>query len=179
MAERRIHRMKVLIVDDNHHMVNIVKTILRGLGLKDFFDARSPIEALELLRTTPVDLIITDYAMEPVDGFQFVKKLRAAEDNQTRFVPVIMLTAYSEKSRVEAARDSGVNEFCTKPVTAEELYKKVRSIVNHPRTFVRTKAYFGPDRRRRDGDHFEGEERRDADRDETVEPPAPKTTVPV
>lgn len=168
----------MLIVDDNHHMVNIVKTILRGFGMKDFFDARSPVEALELLRTTPVDMIVTDYAMEPVDGFQFVKKIRTAEDSQTRFVPVIMLTAYSEKSRVEAARDSGVNEFCTKPVTAEELYKKVRSIVNHPRTFVRTQGYFGPDRRRRENDHFEGEERRDADRDESVAMPAPKATEP-
>lgn len=164
--------MRVLVVDDNQHMVNIVKTILRGFGVKEFFDARDPSDAFNLLRSTQIDLIITDYAMEPMDGCQFVRSLRRADDNPIRFIPVIMLTAYSERSRVEGARDAGVNEFCTKPVTAIELYKKVRAITNAPRAFVRTDVYFGPDRRRHSADGFDGEERRDKDRDETVEQPA-------
>lgn len=163
-----------MIVDDNHHMVNIVKTILRGFGIKEFLDARTATEALTLLRTSAVDMIVTDYAMEPMDGCQFVKRLRASSNNHIRFIPIIMLTAYSEKSRVEAARDAGVSEFCTKPVTAVELYKKVRAVINQPRTYVRTDVYFGPDRRRRETDGFAGEERRDADRDETVQPPSEK-----
>ncbi len=174
MAERRMHRMKVLVVDDNHHMINIVKTILRGFGVKEFFDARSPSEAMDTLRSTPIDLVITDYAMEPMDGFEFVKHLRTSEHSPNKFMPVIMLTAYSEKSRVEAARDAGVNEFCTKPVTAVELYKKVRAIINAPRAFVRTGVYFGPDRRRHVIENFDGEERRDAERDETIEQPVSK-----
>lgn len=163
--------MKVLVVDDNQHMVNIVKTILRGFGVKDFFDARDPSDALDLLRSTQIDLVVTDYAMEPMDGFQFVRSLRRSDDNLIKFIPVIMLTAYSERSRVEGARDAGVNEFCTKPVTAIELYKKVRAIINAPRAFVRTDVYFGPDRRRHSAENFGGEERRDKDRDETVEQP--------
>lgn len=172
MSERRMHRMRVLIVDDNQHMVNIVKTILRGFGIKEFFDAKDPSDALDLLRSTQIDLIITDYAMEPMDGFEFVRFLRKSDQSPNKFIPVIMLTAYSERSRVEGARDAGVNEFCTKPVTAMELYKKVRAIINAPRAFVRTNVYFGPDRRRHAPEGFNGEERRDSDRDETVEQPA-------
>lgn len=171
MTERRMHRLRVMIVDDNHHMINIVKTILRGFGIREFLDARSADEALEALKTTAVDIIVTDYAMEPIDGCGFVRKIRASEDSRLRFVPVIMLTAYSERSRVEAARDAGVNEFCTKPVTAVELYKKVCSVTNSARAFVRTSVYFGPDRRRRIDGSFDGDERRDTNRDETLEAP--------
>ena len=171
MVERRMHRLKVLVVDDNHHMVNIVKTILRGFGVKEFYDARNPTEAFNVLRSSQIDLIVTDYAMEPIDGCQFVKLLRTADDSPNQFIPVIMLTAYSEKSRVEAARDSGVNEFCTKPVTAMELYRKVCAVINAPRAFVRTSVYFGPDRRRHASDDFGGEERRDVDPQEQTASP--------
>jgi response regulator RpfG family c-di-GMP phosphodiesterase len=73
-----------------------------------------------------------------------------------------MLTAYAERSKVEAARDSGVTEFCAKPVTTTELYKKVCAVINTPRSFVRTSVYFGPDRRRRKDDTFKGKERRES-----------------
>jgi hypothetical protein len=74
-----------------------------------------------------------------------------------------MLTAHSEKSRVEVARDAGVTEFCTKPVTAAEMVRKVASVIDRPRPFVRSESYFGPDRRRHDDPNYRGPERR-ADR---------------
>ena len=75
---------------------------------------------------------------------------------------IVMLTAYAEKSKVEQARDSGVTEFCAKPVTATELYRKVCAVINTPRSFIRTSVYFGPDRRRRKDDNYKGNERREA-----------------
>jgi DNA-binding response OmpR family regulator len=71
-----------------------------------------------------------------------------------------MLTAHSDKTRVEAARDAGASEFCAKPVTAAELLRKVGAVIDRPRPFVRTDSYFGPDRRRRDDPAYKGEERR-------------------
>ena len=71
-----------------------------------------------------------------------------------------MLTAHSEKNRVEAARDAGASEFCAKPVTAAEMLRKVAAVIDRPRPFIRTESYFGPDRRRRDDPNFRGEERR-------------------
>lgn len=161
MSNRFMERLRVMVVDDNRHMINIVKTILRGFGIKEFYDARDAVEAFDLVRAEMVDLIIVDYAMEILDGTDFVRLVRTADDSPNHYIPIIMLTAYSERSKVEAARDSGVTEFCAKPVTATELYRKVLSVVNAPRPFVRTNHYFGPDRRRRRGE-FKGSERREA-----------------
>jgi len=154
-----LEKVKILVVDDNSHMIKIVKTILRGFDVKDLYDASSAEEGFEFFRGNPVDLIITDFVMNPVDGCGFVRKVRTDLDSPNTFVPIIMLTAHAEKSRVEAARDAGVTEFCVKPVTATALYRKVCAIINTPRSFVRTKMYFGPDRRRRSAD-FDGQERR-------------------
>lgn len=159
--DRMMERLKVLVVDDNSHMINIIKTILRGFSVKDFYDASDAAQAFKVVSTVSIDLIITDYAMESVNGCEFTKLVRTAEDSPNHFVPVIMLTAYAERSKVEAARDAGVTEFCAKPVTATELYRKIVSIINTPRSFVRTSVYFGPDRRRRTNDHYKGAERRE------------------
>jgi CheY-like chemotaxis protein len=160
--DRSLAKLKVLVVDDNQHMTNIVKTILRGFEVKDLFEAHNATDAFNMLRTQTVDLVITDYAIAPMDGCHFTRLLRTSTDSTHHFVPVIMLTAYAEKSKVENARDAGVTEFLAKPVTATELYRKVCAVINTPRSFIRTPVYFGPDRRRRKDSSYGGEERREA-----------------
>lgn len=169
MAKRNLERLRVLVVDDNHHMINIVKTILRGFGIKDFYEARDAVEAFDIVRSESVDFIVVDYQMEILDGTDFIRLVRTADDSPNPYIPIIMLTAYSERSKVEAARDAGVTEFCCKPVTATELYRKVASVINNPRPFVRTSAYFGPDRRRRDSEAYRGPERRSAEQSTEVD----------
>lgn len=160
MADSVLARLRVMVVDDNHHMVTLVKTILRGFGIKDVFEAHDAVEAFEIMRSTAMDFLIVDIAMEPLNGIEFVSLVRTADDSPAPYVPIIMLTAYSERSKVSAARDAGATEFCCKPVTATEIYKKVAAVVNEPRPFVRTRSYFGPDRRRHKGAPFASEERR-------------------
>lgn len=160
MADSVLARLRVMVVDDNHHMVTLVKTILRGFGIKDVFEAHDAVEAFEIMRSTAMDFLIVDIAMEPLNGIEFVSLVRTADDSPAPYVPIIMLTAYSERSKVSAARDAGATEFCCKPVTATEIYKKVAAVVNEPRSFVRTRSYFGPDRRRHKGAPFANEERR-------------------
>lgn len=154
-------KLKTLIVDDNTHMTKIVKTILRDFDMRDLFDATNVEDAIEIFRGTPIDLVITDLAMEPLNGCDLARWIRTAPDSPNTFTPIIMLTAYAERSKVEAARDAGITEFCAKPVTASELYRKVSYVINSPRSFVRTSAYFGPDRRRRKGHEYDGDERRE------------------
>ncbi len=148
--------VSVLIIDDNTHMIKIVKTILKGFGVATFFEATDAADAFDLVRTNGPDIIIVDYQMNLLDGVDFVRLVRTGQDVSNPYVPIIMLTAYSERKRVLAARDAGITEFCCKPVTAEELYKKFCSIINSPRQFVRTSSYFGPDRRRHDDTQFGG-----------------------
>ena len=160
--EPSLAKLKVQVVDDNQHMIRIVKTILRGFGIKDSIDAQNADDALDLLRSQPVDLILLDYAMDLVDGCQLTRMIRTGPESSHTFAPIIMLTAYAERSKVEAARDAGVTEFCAKPVTASELYRKVCVVINAPRSFIRTPIYFGPDRRRRNNDSYGGKERRES-----------------
>jgi CheY-like chemotaxis protein len=154
-----LERVRFLVVDDNLHVINIVKAVLRGLGATQVFDARTSKDALERLRNDAIDIVILDYMLGDEDGVEFLRRLRTDAKSPTPFVPVIMLTAHTEKSRVEAARDAGANAFCSKPVTPAEIMRKVAAIIDKPQPFVRAGDYVGPDRRRRD-DAPKGPDRR-------------------
>ena len=155
-----LEKVRFLIVDDNVHMLNIVKTILRGFGAVHVLESKDAADAFHRLRHDAIDIIILDYVMGEDDGVAFLRKLRTSQDSPAPFTPVIMLTVHAERTRVEAARDAGATEFCTKPVTAAELLRKVAAVVDRPRAFIRAKTYFGPDRRRHDDPGFKGPERR-------------------
>jgi two-component system chemotaxis response regulator CheY len=155
-----LEKVRFLVVDDNVHMVHLVKTILKGFGAKYVFEAKSGAEAFERIKHDNIDIILLDYLMGDEDGVEFVRRVRDDTSSPHPFVSVIMLTAHAERTRVEMARDAGVNEFCTKPVTASELFRKVVAVIEHPRSYVRTETYRGPDRRRRDDPAYKGEERR-------------------
>ncbi len=159
----KLENLSILIIDDNAHMINIVKTILRGFGIKAFFEASDAAEAFDIVRSEGPDVIIVDFQMDLLDGVDFTRLVRTGEDVSDPFVPIIMLTAYSERKRVFQAREAGITEFCCKPVTAKELYNKLCSIINTPRQFVRTPTYFGPDRRRHKNKKYKGPFRRKTD----------------
>jgi two-component system chemotaxis response regulator CheY len=165
LIERRrvaasLEKVRFLVVDDNVHMLNIVKTLLRGFGATNVFEARNSEDAFKCLRQDAIDIVLLDYVIGAEDGADFLRRLRRDADSPAPFVPVIMLTAHAEKTRVETARDAGVNEFCTKPITATDMLRKVARVIDHPRAFVRSANYMGPDRRRRDDPDYRGPERR-------------------
>ncbi len=139
--------LKVLLVDDNEHMRAIVGTILKGVGIVNLREARDGSEALEALRTWPADIAIIDFRMEPMDGVDFTRLVRNAADSRNPFLPIIMMTGFADRPRVEEARDSGVTELIVKPVTARAIIDRLNAVVYRPRPFVRTEDYFGPQRR--------------------------------
>ena len=139
--------LKVLLVDDNEHMRTIVGTILKGIGILNVREASDGSEALEALRTWPADLAIVDFRMEPMDGVDFTRLVRNAADSRNPFLPIIMMTGFADRPRVEEARDSGVTELIVKPVTARAIIDRLNAVVFRPRPFVRTADYFGPRRR--------------------------------
>jgi CheY-like chemotaxis protein len=157
--------LRVLLVDDNQHMRAIVTTVLAGVGVKHVRETRDGAEALEALRDWPADLAIVDFQMFPLDGVEFTRMVRNAPDSKNPYLPVIMMTGHSEKSRVVEARDAGVTEFVAKPLTAKAVLDRIQAVIYHPRPFVRTADYFGPDRRRRDDPGFAEPWRRATDQD--------------
>lgn len=152
-------KLAFLVVDDNANMVQIVKTILKNFGVVHMYEAKDVAEAFSLVRQYAIDIVVLDYNLGFMDGVEFVKLMRTATDSPNPYLPIIMLTAYTEHHRVLTARDAGVTEFCAKPVTAIEVYRKIAEVIERPRSFVRTNTYFGPDRRRHDAE-FSGPERR-------------------
>ena len=159
----RFDLLKILLVDDNQHMRMLLTEILRALGVRHVFEALDGAEALQLLRETPIDIIMTDLTMGPLDGIDFVNLLRNSPDSPAPFIPVIMITGHSTMRRVAEARDAGVNEFLAKPVTARGVIHRINLIIEHPRPFIRCEGYFGPDRRRKAEPAFKGPYRRSGD----------------
>jgi two-component system chemotaxis response regulator CheY len=150
-----------LVVDDNANMATIVRTILHSFGIRKVHEAHDVGDAFAKVRDHAVDIVILDYNLGFMDGIDFAKMMRTASDSPNHYLPIIMLTAYTEHYRVETARDAGVNEFCAKPVTATQIYRRICEIIERPRPYVRTASYFGPDRRRHDMDErYRGPERR-------------------
>ena len=145
-----LSELRVLVVDDNKNMRAIVAEALRALGVRKINEAEDGADALKLLQTSPADLVICDWNMSPIDGIEFTRMLRKASDTKNPYVPVIMLTGHTEYARVVEARDSGIHEFLAKPISPKALYRRIVSIIRNPRDFIKTRSYFGPDRRRRD-----------------------------
>ena len=156
----RFDLLKILLVDDNHHMRILLTEILRAIGVRNLYEASNGAEALQLMRTHQVDVVIADLAMEPVDGIAFTSLLRNAPDSPGQMTPVIMVTGHSTERRVKEARDAGVNEFLAKPVTARGVLERVVEVIEHPRPYVRCEGYFGPDRRRKHDTVYTGPRRR-------------------
>lgn len=140
--------IRVLIVDDDRFMLSLIKTILQSLGFKDIIDVTDAADAFKAIKQLIPDLIITDWEMSPLDGLDLIRMIRKAGDSPNNFIPIILLTAHTEVKRITEARDAGVNEVVAKPISAAVLGKRIDSVINHPRSFIRTDTYFGPDRRR-------------------------------
>lgn len=159
----RYDLLKILLVDDNRYMRRLLVEILQAIGVKDIFEANDGAEGLQMLRDNTVDIVMTDLSMQPLDGIDFVRLLRNSPDSPNPLMPVIMITGHSTMARVSEARDAGVNEFLTKPLTARGVVERLHEAVEHPRPYVRTEDYFGPERRRRNDPAFKGPWRRSTD----------------
>lgn len=155
--------VRVLLVDDNQHMRAIVLTVLGALNIRHMKETRDGSEALEALRKWPADLAIVDFQMFPMDGVEFTRVVRNAPDSVNPYLPIIMMTGHSEKSRVTEARDAGVTEFLVKPLTPRAVIDRINAVIYKPRPFVRTPDYFGPDRRRKTPKDYAGPFRRATD----------------
>lgn len=159
----RFDLLKILLVDDNQHMRILLIEILRAIGVRQVYEAMDGAEALSIMRQASIDVVFTDLSMRGLDGIDFVNLLRKSPDSPNPFCPIVMITGHSTQRRVYEARDAGVNEILTKPITARGVIHRLTLLIENPRPFVRTEDYFGPDRRRRDDPRYHGPRRRSDD----------------
>lgn len=152
--------LRFLVVDDNQHVRRIVRTLLHGFGVREVYEAGDGAAGLDAVQNFLPDMIITDWVMPVFDGLEFVQMIRQPDSPLNPYVPILMLTAHSERHRVLQARDAGVNDFVCKPVSSRMLHERISQILLDTRPFVRATTYFGPDRRRNANAGYRGHERR-------------------
>ena len=166
------NRLRFQIIDDNAHMRRILRTLLHGFGTREVFEAEDGAAGLEAFPHYSPDIVITDWAMPIFDGLELTHMIRQPGANANPYVAIIMLTGHSEKKSVTAARDAGVTEFLAKPISAKGLYQRIVNVVANPRPFIKTKTYFGPDRRRNTTNTYIGPERRVGGEMEVMQQPS-------
>lgn len=147
MARSLFEMLTILVVDDSLHMRRLIAQLLRVLGVGEVIVAGDGEEAWAKFLAHRPDIVITDAAMKPTDGFVLAQRLRAIGEDDLRAVPIIMVSAHSELSAVERARDSGVTDFICKPISPRLLYERLVGALNRPRKLIETPNFTGPDRR--------------------------------
>jgi CheY-like chemotaxis protein len=158
-----LQTVSVLLVDDNQHMRVITSAILQSAGIRNIREVSDGAAALHALREAPVDIAIVDFNMFPMDGVEFTRLVRNSSDSADPYLPIIMMTGHSERSRVTEARDAGVTEFVAKPITAKAIFDRIKAVIVNPRPFINADGYFGPDRRRQRPGAYKGPFRRSSD----------------
>ncbi len=168
-----LKNISVLILDNEKKIAGLIRNVVVKLGFSPslILTASDGYQGLEILRKRPVDLIITDWELLPVkeyleiaqnsvirsehgdfpptNGANFVKCLRHSPLSPNPYIPVIMLTGPTLPNHILYARDAGVNEILMKPIIAEDLAKRIVTVIEQPRDFITCKTYKGPCRRRK------------------------------
>lgn len=118
--------MPVLVVDDYNTMIRIIRNLLRQLGFENIDDASDGSAALDKMRHKKYGLIISDWNMEPMTGYELLKEVRA--DPNLAKTPFIMVTAESKTENVIAAKKAGVSNYIVKPFNAQTLKTKIDTV---------------------------------------------------
>lgn len=158
-----LESVSALILDDNAHMRGLVRVILASFGVRHIEEASATNEAMTHVAGGGVDIAFVDFKLGGLDGLDFCRRIRLDPQSPNRYLPILMITAYSERKRVIDAINAGVDEFLVKPIRAVDVANRVNAIIERRRPFVKAQGYFGPDRRRRDDPRYQGPWRRAED----------------
>jgi CheY-like chemotaxis protein len=152
-----LDRLSVLVVEDNSFARNMIAEILRALKVGRVVTASDGTEAIAMLRQAAkhkastvlgFDIIMSDYLMSPINGTMLLRWVRQHEDSPDRFVPFVMISGVAGGDVVREARDMGTSEFLAKPFSVKAVADHIQVLIDTPRPFVFSNAYFGPERRR-------------------------------
>ena len=116
----------VLVVDDYQTMIRILRNLLKQIGFNDVDEAKDGTEALGKLREKQYGLVISDWNMEPMTGYELLRHVRA--DDRLKSMPFIMVTAESKTENVIAAKKAGASNYIVKPFNAQTLKNKIEAV---------------------------------------------------
>ncbi len=159
----------VLLVEDSLYMQSLMVSMMKMFGVGDIMVCSNAQEAIDLLKVTQarrksryvtdIDIVVTDWLMPGGSGKDLLNWIRGQDDDNIRFLPVVVVSAYTTEKLVAMARDAGANETLVKPISGVGLASRICCVIDKARSFVSISDYFGPDRRRKDAP-FNGDDRR-------------------
>jgi len=152
-----------LLVDSDHFTRGLIAQMLRGFGTEPpaIYDSGKAAQAH--LQHHYSDLCILEAVFPDMEGSQLIRWIRRQDKSPLRFVPIIVLSSYTQHRHVTRARDAGANLVLTKPVSPRVLYDHIAWVAKVRRPFIETAAYIGPDRRFRTIEPPDGERKRETD----------------
>ena len=142
--KQRLRSLKVLIVEDNAFMRKIVRELLSNIGIRNMTEAADGVAGLEAIRHVMPDLVLLDWDMPFINGFEFTRIVRAPGVFPYSDLPIIMLSGYGERAHVMEAARLGVNEFLKKPVSAKALFQRIVSVMMNPREMIHVDGCYRP-----------------------------------
>ena len=119
--------MPILVVDDYKTMIRIIRNLLKQIGFENVDEAADGQEAYAKMQENKYGLVISDWNMEPMTGYELLQKVRG--DESMKGTPFIMVTAESKTENVVAAKKAGVNNYIVKPFNAGTLKSKMAAVL--------------------------------------------------
>lgn len=139
-------RLKILVVEDSSEMRRLIMALLESMGVGEIIEAHDGHSGLAAFGKHKPDLVITDGAMAPMNGYEMTRRIRNADDprNANPAVPILMISGHLGRATVDQARDEGVTDYLAKPLTAELLYDRILAALTNERSIVASNSYVGP-----------------------------------
>jgi DNA-binding response OmpR family regulator len=167
-----------LLVDSDAFTRGLIANMLRGFGMDTPTTYDTGAAAKAHLLHHYIDLCILEAVLPDMECAQLIRWIRRQDKSPLRFIPIIVLTSYTQHRHVAMARDAGANLIVRKPVSPRVLYDRIAWVAKTSRPFIETVKYAGPDRRFRTLEPLDGKYKRETDpaADEIAEGAADETS---
>ena len=146
--QKLIERLNIVVADQNQHARKLTRMMLMNIGAKSIYEAGDGVAALDTIRTANPDVAILDWEMPLVSGQDLIRIIRSPGVFPKPDLPIILLMAGADRSRVTEAIQLGVHEFLCKPTSPGALRDRLMSILLKPRPMVQIGKYYLPKLRR-------------------------------
>jgi two-component system chemotaxis response regulator CheY len=145
---KMIEDLSILIVDESQFMRKLTRMMLANIGAKSMLEAADGVATLELIRSTNPDVVVLDWDLPVLNGPQVMRIVRSPGVFPKPNLPIMVLTGYASRSRVNEAMRLGVHEFLLKPTSPRALRDHLLPILLRPRAMVQIGQYYVPEPRR-------------------------------
>ncbi len=147
-VEKLIDGLSILVVDENQYMRKLTRMMLMNIGARSVYEAADGLVALEAIRSANPDVVFLDWDTPVLSGPQIMHIVRSPGVFARPNLPIVMLTAHANRTRVYEAMRLGVHEFLIKPTSPRALRDRLLSILVKPRAMIQIGKYYVPQPRR-------------------------------